>query len=53
LARNPILVAEKPGDLKKLENLVQKRSIGSIVGARPTAALRNGRRNNAAGIITI
>jgi len=30
-------VAGKTGEWKKLENLVQNRSIGNIVGARPTA----------------
>jgi len=39
--------------IKKLENLVQNQSIGSIVCAQPTAALRNGRRDNAIRIMTI
>jgi|AntRauMFilla1563_2_1112583.scaffolds.fasta_scaffold235446_1 hypothetical protein len=45
---NPALLtlAEKDGDL---QNLVQNWSIGSIVGARPTAAPRNGRRDNVEG----
>jgi len=52
-----ILVAEKTGDSKKLKNLVQNhlvqnQSFGSIVGARPTAATRNGGRDNTAGMIT-
>jgi len=51
LAKQPHLVAEKTGEWKKLENLVQTRSIGSIVGARPTAAPRNGRRDNLEGIL--
>jgi len=38
-----ILLAEKTGEVKKLENLVQNRSIGSIVGAGRTAAPRNSR----------
>jgi len=44
-------VAEKNGDGKNLENPVQNQSIASIVGARPTAASRNGRRDNVEGII--
>jgi len=47
------LVAEKTREWKKLANLVQNRSIGSIVGTRPTAAPRNGRRDNVGGIMTI
>ena len=39
--------------IEKLENLVQNQSIGSIVSARPTAAPRNGRRDNAVRIMTI
>jgi len=46
------LVARKTGEWKKLENLVQNRSIGSIVGARPTAAPRNGRRDKVERIRT-
>jgi len=44
--------AEENWRIKKLENLVQIRSIGSIVCARPTAAPRNGRRDNAVRIMT-
>jgi len=35
--------AENTGGLQKLENPVQNTSFESIVGARPTAAPRNGR----------
>jgi len=45
--------SRKKWRIKKLENLVQNRSIGSIVCARPTAAPRNGRRDNAVRIMTI
>ena len=45
-----ILVAEKNGKWKKLENLVQSWSIESIVGARPTATPRNKRRDHVEGI---
>jgi len=37
--------------IEKLEKLVQNRSIVSIVGAQPTAAQRNGRRDKVAGIM--
>ena len=47
------VVAEKTGEWKKLENLVQNQSIGSIVGARHDAAPRSGRRHNVGGIMTI
>jgi len=47
-----VLVAEKDGQLKKLENLVQNHIFGSIVNARPTMASRNGRRDNAEEIMT-
>jgi len=47
------LVDEKPEEWKKLENLVSNQSIGSIIGARHTAAPRNGRRDNVGGIMTI
>jgi len=46
-------VAEKTGELKKLENLAQNRSIGTIEGARPTAVPRNGKRDNVGEIMTI
>jgi len=46
------LVAGKTGECKKLENLLQNRTIGSIVGARPTAAPRHGKRENVEGIMT-
>jgi len=39
--------------IEKLEKLVQNQSIGSIVGARPTAAPRNGRRDKVAGIMSL
>ena len=37
-----ILKAGKTGELQKLENPVQNTSYESVVGARPTAAPRNG-----------
>jgi len=47
------LAAEKIGDWKKLEILVQNQSFWNIVGARPTAAPRNSGRDNAAGITIV
>jgi len=47
------LAAEKTGELKNWRIWYKNQSIGSIVSARPTAAPRNGRRDNAAGIMTI
>jgi len=46
-------VAGKTGEWEKKENQVKDRSIGSIVGARHTAAPRNGKRDNVGGIMTI
>jgi len=44
--RERVLVAEKTGEWKKLENLQLE------VGARPTFAPRNGRRDNVEGIMS-
>jgi len=53
-ASNPLDpgVAEKTGEWKKLENLIQNRFEG-IVGARHTAAPRIGRRDHVGRIMTI
>jgi len=47
------LGAEKPGNLKKLENPVQNTSFESIVGARPPPHHATAERDNAPGIMTI
>jgi len=47
-----MLVAGKIEDWNKLDNWVPNQSCGSIVGALPTAATSNGRRDSAAGIVT-
>jgi len=49
-----MLVAEKTGELKRLENLVQNQSFGnlSIVRAPPTATPCNGGTDNVAGTMT-
>ena len=51
-ANQNILVDEKTGEWKKLENLVQNWSIGSIVSAQPTAEPLNDRRDNVEGMMT-
>ena len=53
LCRHTALVADKIGDLIKLEILVQNESFGSIVGARTITAPRIGGIDNDAGKMSI